>query len=738
MSRFAILCQLAAVSYAAFAACTVAVIATEKTRPGASADNGEPQNRALLIGCTRYPKGIPALEGPGNDVPLVQKLLAGTFGFDDIVILSEAAAGEEPPAAEKRPELRPTRANIAHQFAELAKRARKDDQVFILMGGHGTQQPDRSGDEHDGLDEIFLPADVGDWDPSTGGLANAITDDDIRQWVNAIGETGASVCVMFDACQSGTLLRGTDDEVPRTVDAVPEKELAKARAAAAKRFGAAPSDPTLAFAKLDSLKGNIVGIYAARSDEPEVETKLPADDGTRKYYGLLTYNVCQVLTPKEDGTVPPMTYRELVQRVQQLYAQDGRQTPIPLVEGPTIDRRVFGLETWPARLQFVLDTSEKPWRVNAGLLHGVTQNSILAVYPPVGSPSEEAVGYVKVQKAGAGESIVEPCAYEDKPQVTHLPNRGRCEPAYVDFGELRLKVAVEDVVGNDASAETARSVVESLKQLNEEENSLVQLTGDAASANWRVQVDKDGVYLVPRGGVSVRHDNSRTAEFRVESDDAGHLVGESLARIARAEMLKTIAKPQATAVAGSPSRVKITTEILKFKDAEDQQPAVEQYRTGLQLKEGDIIAFRVNNLAGSPKIYVTLLFIDSQYGIDALYPGLGEVAEAVNPGNSLVTQQLTVNADTVGAEHLVVIAVKASGPPVDFTGLAQPRLERSRAVALTRGANDVMQTPAGKLLENALYGEGEVRGLNTRDIQDFAVNLLDWETVPAEGKQDGR
>ena len=71
-----------------------------------------PGPHALLIGCTRY-SALPKtahLEGPANDVVLIETLLKGPryrFPAESVVVLSEQTQG---------PEYRPTRANIEREF----------------------------------------------------------------------------------------------------------------------------------------------------------------------------------------------------------------------------------------------------------------------------------------------------------------------------------------------------------------------------------------------------------------------------------------------------------------------------------------------------------------------------------------------------------------------------------------------------------------------------------------------
>merc|ERR1712113_347055 len=115
---------------------------------------------------------------------LMSQLLVTRFGFskESIVVLSELQTLSEQ---------KPNRDNIEREFLNLSKKASTDSQVFILICGHGSQQPDLDNNnetdpEPDGFDEIFLPADVGKWDGSKQEIENAISDDELQLWITRI------------------------------------------------------------------------------------------------------------------------------------------------------------------------------------------------------------------------------------------------------------------------------------------------------------------------------------------------------------------------------------------------------------------------------------------------------------------------------------------------------------------------------------------------------------------------
>lgn len=241
------------------------------------AEEAKSQGRALLIGCTKYDHLDSSLhlQGPGNDVLLMRDLLCERFGFasERVVILAESVG---------QPEFRPIRTNIEREFRRLGREAVAGEQVLIFLAGHGSQQPDlnpSSDDpEPDGLDEVFLPADVKNWNDSVGQVPNAIVDDEFRAWLTEIEQRRAAVTVIMDACHSGTMTRGVDERVRELPlgALVPTEVLRKAQAQAARspmvtaektRGGQAP--------EVSFDAPSVVAIYAAQSTAPAVTPIVP-------------------------------------------------------------------------------------------------------------------------------------------------------------------------------------------------------------------------------------------------------------------------------------------------------------------------------------------------------------------------------------------------------------------------------------------------------------------------------
>jgi metacaspase-1 len=141
--------------------------------------------KAVLIGINRYQIPGADLRGCVNDVKNMQAALRELYGFaaGDIVALLDEKA---------------TKKNMQGAVRQLVSGARKGDVLLLHYSGHGSNVPDKDGDEADHRDEILCPHDL-DWkDP--------LTDDWLRQTFDKLRD-GVSLTVILDSCHSGTATR---------------------------------------------------------------------------------------------------------------------------------------------------------------------------------------------------------------------------------------------------------------------------------------------------------------------------------------------------------------------------------------------------------------------------------------------------------------------------------------------------------------------------------------------------
>jgi hypothetical protein len=697
----------------------------------------EAGKHALLVGVSNYPH-LDAryhLKGPANDVVLMRDCLMKEFGFaaDRILVLSEDEG-------KKRSERYPERANIEREFKRLAEAAKAGDQVVILMGGHGSQQPEKENakdPEPDGLDEIFLPRDVKSWDGDQGKVPNAIIDDEIGEWIAAIRAKQAYVWIIFDSCHSGTMIRGvaeTTRQIRDDVLGIPKEAIRKAETRAAKRRpegtrgGPGPGEPQ----RSDLTKaGGVVALYACQSTEVTVERELPLQSEEAKPYGLLTFTLVQTLTQakRNSGKVP--TYRELIQIVNSRYAAMGRTSPTPQMEGPAEDRQrdVLGVATWPGKNSILLTGSDGAWKINAGTLHGITPGSILAVRPLADQKDpEKVVGHVRVEKTKMTTAEVTPCEFGTLRINAALPDEGRCELVHVDFGSNRLAVAVAqtDELGKPHAKERISDVQKALSAIAKSKQSPIWVTDDVGASDWVVVPAKPGAILVPATQL-VQDKKAEAIAFGPFSwdEDLADVLATRLGRILRAENLRKLAgnvAVESTRGKGD-AGVSVEVSLTRFADPGNSKGAKAPLDADkIRLHHQDAVGMSIKNPNRFP-IAVTVLYIDSNFGIEAYFPVDGE-ENVIPAGSVLPIPPITVDGSkTFGQENLVVIAMKAKPKEnQDFTFLAQASIEKAKRSGPS--------SPLDSLLETAVFGAGNTRGISRRAVDDFTFRLIPWHLSP--------
>jgi metacaspase-1 len=136
--------------------------------------------QALTLGINAYPRS--PLQGCRADANDWAQALADR-GFEVMTLLDEQA----------------TRQAILGSIANLLNRSGPADIAFITYSGHGTQVPDRDGDELDRMDEAIVPV---DYDRS-----GMILDDDLFRLFSEADARGVRVIFVADSCFSGTIQR---------------------------------------------------------------------------------------------------------------------------------------------------------------------------------------------------------------------------------------------------------------------------------------------------------------------------------------------------------------------------------------------------------------------------------------------------------------------------------------------------------------------------------------------------
>lgn len=673
--------------------------------------------RALLIGVTDY-RNLPGknLTGPANDVELMSQLLRERFQFpsENIVRLTESAG---------RPEMRPTRANIERAFRQLAANVREGEQVVILLAGHGSRQPeppDRK-EEVDGFDEIFLPADVEPWKNEKERLPGAIVDNEIRDWLKAITEKKAYVWVIFDCCHSETMDRAWDAiERSRQIhpaDLIPERNLVEATRrelqagrdiSAQTPFVRREADPYL------------VATYACRAMETTPEGPQPRYSPDGKVHGLFTYTLCQLLTQ----TVSPVTYRELVQRVQVQYARRLQGSPTPTAGGAGVDREVLGVRRWPGRSKILLRKTDYGYAVNAGQLHGLTRGTVLSVNGPTGTAADgNRLGHVSVTRLSRTTADVDPVEFDGQAAPAAVPDLAVCQVVFTDHGIDRARLAVDIPPGADRDA-----IVKAITPLADPKAGVVELVDRLSEAQWVIRFSEEGQPLLTEGPVRKRDEQTGRAPFKlppVKDKSFTVELGDSVERMFRARALLSCSAAEDVA------RETAQLQIEIFRHTDEKSMDAERLRPTdglLRLREGDWISYKVKNL--SPfGVDFTLLVVGTDYSISAFYPQPGEKS-TLDSQAEITTPRGRVQAP-FGQEQLVAIAVPSQNPPIDFGVLAQPGMQTRRG----RDTSRALETPIGQFLESSIYRVGNTRGLKRVGAEkEMGIRVMTWQSEPARNR----
>ncbi len=575
------------------------------------------------------------LRGPGNDLILMRKMLVERLGFSDKNIdeLSEKAGQGDP-------EKRPKRANIERAFQRLARVTERGDRVVVFLAGHGSQQPEKADVDQieakpDGMAEVFLPADVGRWDAKKGEVTNVIVDRDFRQWIKTLVDQGALVFGIVDSCHSGTMLRGDSEEVVRGVPpqrlGIPPAALEEA-GKKAKQRPRTPSgyDPGI-FSKRD-MPPNFIALYACQSGEPTLERPMPPDQQQRVQHGLLTFALCQAL----DNATRSPSYRELFDAVQARYIRWGHaDTPSPLLEGRDLDRRLLDTAISPARRQFILKPGESGWTIPAGLLAGLGEGSLLAVYP---EGRDQPIGYVRIQTSNLFTALVQPWAFAGLSPPKDEQLRGAfCEPAQIVLGAARLRVGIDPLNEQSRGAPTRNlnGLRRDLKNAAKAKDCRFEVVDELRAAEWLLQARDGRIALLPASAARRLGElPADTPLFTIREEDSTDRLVEQLDHIARARNLMDLvgvpgqqffgaAAAQRGEEAQRGADVQVQFEMYKLRDRFDTAGARLRSEVGRPaLKAGDWVSWKIVNPNDFP-VDVTLFFIDATYRMRRRFSGAG-------------------------------------------------------------------------------------------------------------------
>lgn len=680
------------------------------------------ENHALLIGANEY-RNLEErwwLNGPSNDVELVRDYLLTSapvpFTAGNITLLADRIDGAEPA----------TLANIRAAVADLTARVQPGDFVYLHFSGHGTQAPAADpASELDGLDELFLPVDIGKWSDQVGHVENALVDDEIGQMIDGLRARGADVWVVFDSCHSGTATRAVEaegeDVRTRQLDPSVLGMDAEAMEDTASRSVTpdprAPQEPPVDAGTAEG--GSFVAFFAAQTNEVTPEKKLPKGKPGRKPHGVFTYTLFETL-----AEYPGATYGQIGEEVLRRYAVSNLARTTPLFEGD-LDSVAFAGEGSAPVTQWQATLAEDgSFTIPAGELHGLSQGASLAVMASAADPTEAALGHVTVTAVDtfSASAVAEAPLPADLPKGLML----RKLDQGVDF---TLTIALPPA--GTAPADALLSALDALKDVA---GARLNFVAAGAEADLRLAViadspRPDAIWVLPATGLA--DDLATTPSVSTSDKDAPTLaatLGDTLSTMARALNLMKLggAVGSGAGAAGGGLDVEVAMLTRTPTDSALREISFSSVPTLLPADEVHVLA---RNHSDQP-VDVNVLYVGADYSITHW------AAERVQPGDALQRGLFAIGGEALGRERMIVVVTpaKPKTPVENLDFLAQDALVISRDISTATGA------PAGigGLLAEAGFGESTrgavpLGGTATADTGPAPMILqLEVRTRPAQ------
>ena len=665
------------------------------------------ENYALLIGANQYPSLEERwwLKGPANDVQLVAQYLTTEapvpFAAQNVTVLSDGVAGAEAPTLDA----------IRGAFAQLTADVQPGDFVYLHFSGHGTQAPALDpATELDGLDELFLPVDIGPWSDQVGAVQNALVDDEIGALIDGLRAKGADVWAVFDSCHSGTATRAVEAGEEVRVRQLPPDALGIDVDAI--EVSRSVGDPRQVEAPFDggAGEGSFVAFFAAQTNEVTPEKNLPKGKPGRKPQGVFTWTLMEVL-----AEYPNATYGQVGQEVLRRYAVKNLAKSTPLFEGD-LDRVVFGAEDGARVSQWQAEVTDAGFVIPAGELHGLAEGDLLAVMGSAAAAESEALGYVEVTSVETFSSVGRAVESDGKVLPVDLPKAVTLRK--LDAGlDFTLTVALP--VAGSAPAD---ALLAAQAELQGAAGPRLSFVAADQEADLRLAVlpespRPDAIWVLP--GTGLAEDLAATPSVSTGDKDGAELaavLADTLTTMARAQNLLKLA--------GAVGSVTPDVEVeLLTRTPENRTLRPLPIAPVPVLVPDDEVHVLARN-SGEVPVDVNVLYIGADWSISHWFSG------RLQAGDELKKGLFKISDEVLGQERVLVVVTPArpQSPVEDLSYLAQDALDTTRSVG---------GSSFGDALAEAGFGE-TTRGAValTDDSEEAApgpaILSLELRTVAAE------
>ena len=589
---------------------------------------------AVLVGVGEY-VNLDAklhLKGPPNDARLAREYLLNVEKFDEgnIFWLADDAP------------LDPTRANILAALEEVDRNVQAGDFVLLHLSGHGSRQPAAAGDpdEPDGYDEIFLPADVADWDDYIGSVRNAITDNELGQFISSYRSKGSDVWLIVDSCHAGTMTRGLGDDevVERFVDPVLALGLPESYGGGDGTASQA-AGPTFVDEYQSEEEGMLVAFSAAHTSERAPEMPLSSGNDDPQVRGLLSHNIFTSL-----GKFPGVSYRQLAQLITSQYASLPWTRSTPQFYGTDMDRVVFnGSEERATLFAAVRSRDGDVLEVEAGALRGFDIGANVAIHSDARDIDDNVIGTGTVVSATATESEVVP-TWAKGVDATSM---GRTVYARLTIPSYTSEVMISLV---DTREPTDNRRLREIAAAIAPEIALVEFSDYRPDADYFAAFfDERFWLLLPGQSLPCEYVSFGNVFDCITMREAEPLFSAPADKAE--DLVKKAARVRALTKLGGVSGARGLALDLMIQRQGMEEPLFGGDSPGA-LYPGDRLYLSVENRTGMTWD-VFYFFVDSALAIKEI--GLPDMSARLLPGDHLKGEVGTITGSTIGTESLVVI-----------------------------------------------------------------------------------
>ncbi len=573
------------------------------------------------------------------------------------------------------------------------------DFVYLHFCGHGTQAPALDpATELDGLDDLFLPADIGPGSNQIGVVENALID--------GLRTRGANVWAVFDSCHSGTVTRSLDgaDEEVRTRQLPPEAlgidplavERLATRSIGDPRRTEAPFDATTG-------EGSLVAFFAARTNEVTPERNMPR--GKPGPQGVFTFTLMEVL-----AEFPQATYGQIGQEILRRYSVQNLATSTPLFEGD-LDRVAFFGEGGARVSQWQAKVTDAGFAIPAGSLHGLPEGALLAVMASAADASDAALGFVRLTSVDTFSATAQPVEHEGKTLPADLP-KGVTLRKLDEALDFTLSVALP--LPGSAPADALLAAQDELRANAGPRLNFVAADQDA-DLRLAVLSDSprpDAIWVLPATGLAGDFASTPSAST---ADKDGATLAATLA-----DMLTTMARAQNLLKLGAAvgaGNLDVEVEFLTRTPGERTLEPLPFTPVPTLLPEDKVHVLARNNTDGP--VDVNVLYIGADWSISHWFAG------RLQPGDELKEGLFKISDQVLGQERMLVVLTpaKPQSPVEDLSWLAQSALDSSRSLG---------RSAFGDVLAEAGFGMTTRGAMPLSDAGDDAFPCLrscNWSCV---------